>query len=131
MPILVVDSVREDRVATAKPNTYEKQAVWSVRLAGVGLLAAVAALVLIFRNFEFDAATLHMPRNGRSFPLMLAGIGVACLLGTIGFFMGFSSAGHSRNKRSNLSWLGFFLSAAAVSLGLAALIFYFFTKLDF
>lgn len=122
---------RESDVASTKANTYEKQAMYSIVCAGVAVAAALAAIALIIRNLDFEAWTLYMPRNGNSFPLMLAGVGAACLLGTVGFFIGFSSAGHSRNKRSKLSWMGFFGSAAAISLGLSAFIFYYFTRLDF
>lgn len=118
-------------MASMKVNTYEKQAMYSMACACVAILAALATVALIVRNLDFETWTLSMPRTGPSFKLMLVGVAGACLLGTVGFFVGFSSAGHSRNKRSGLSWLGFFLSAAAVSLGMSAFIFYYFTRLDF
>lgn len=118
-------------MAAAKLNTYEKQAMYSIVCACVALAAALGTLALIYLKLDKEAWTVYMPRNGRAFPVMLVGVAAACLVGTIGFFVGFSSAGHSRNKWSGLSWLGFFLSAAAISLGLSAFIFYYFTRLDF
>ena len=118
-------------MAILKANTYEKQAMVSVLCAGLAVAAALGAVGILLAKLNFEDWTVQLPRNGRAFPVMAAGAIAACLLGTVGFFVGFSSAGHSRNKRSNLSWLGFFAGAVGVTLGMSALVFYYFTRLDF
>lgn len=118
-------------MAVTKANTYEKQAIWSLACASVGVAAGLATAVLLLYKLDFEAFTVQIPRHGRAFPMMLAGVGVACLFGVVAFVVGFSSAGHSRNKHSNLSWMGFFLGAVAVALGFASITFYYFTKFDF
>lgn len=110
-------------------NTYENQARLSVIAAGVGALATVATIVLLARNFTnlqtfyvvYNPETLYLPALGAS---LLAALGC----GAIGFFVGLNSAGQKRNTQSKLAWMGFFFSAAVITLALCVGLFFFFAR---
>jgi hypothetical protein len=101
-----------------KIKTYEEQAKLSVILAAIGGFFALVALGGILRNFDastgwvrYGTKTIFMPALGGCLVLALA-------LAAIGFFVGLNSAGQRRNKRSRLSWTGFFLNALVIVLAL-------------
>ncbi len=111
-----------------KIKTYEDQAKLSVILATVGGLFTVAALGAILRNFDastgwvrYGTKTIFMPALGGCLMLALA-------LATIGFFVALNSAGQRRNKRSRLSWTGFFLSALVITFAVCVGVFFVITR---
>jgi len=111
-----------------KIKTYEDQAKLSVILAAVGGFFTVAALGAILRNFDahtgwvqYGTKTVFLPALGGCLVLALA-------LAAIGFFVALNSAGQRRNKRSRLSWTGFFLNALVIMFALCAGVFFFFTR---
>lgn len=110
-------------------NTYENQARISVIAAGVGALAAVATVALLARNFT-DLQTFYVVYNPQTMYLPAVGVGLlgALACGTIGFFVGLNSAGQKRNTQSKLAWMGFFCSAAVITLALCIGLFFYFTR---
>lgn len=107
-------------------KSYETQARFSVGLALAGGLCAVAAAVLMMQRFDAERFEIIMGSN--RFLAIMGVIGLGVLVGIVGFFMGLSGAGEKRNKASQLSWTGFFLSAGVLSLTLCLLVFCYFTK---
>ncbi len=112
----------------AKANAHEKQAMLSVAAGAVGMVATLAAIAIIFRNFKWAEFSVVMAQQGKAYPLAMAAILVACLAGAVGFLTGFNSAGQRRNSKSNLSWAGFFLSAAVLTLAMSTFLIFWFSK---
>lgn len=111
-----------------KIKTYEDQAKLSVILAAVGGFLAVAALGGILRNFdartgwvEYGTKSIFLPALGGCLMLALA-------LAATGFFVALNSAGQRRNKRSRLSWTGFFLNALVIMFALCVGVFFAITR---
>jgi hypothetical protein len=111
-----------------KLKTYENQAKLSVGLALLGGLAIVGVLVLMFRNFDRAAFYVTYNPQGLWLPLVGGGLLVALAAGTVGFFVALNSAGQRRNTRSALAWQGFFLNAVIITVTLAAMAFFLFTR---
>ncbi len=108
--------------------TYEKQAMLSVVLAGVGLICTLAGAVFMLQAFHpaefqvvYSAGTMRMPAIGGALFVGLVSSGV-------GFLLGLSSAGQRLNKRSRLSWTGFFFSAGVITLALCCAVFFWITR---
>ncbi len=110
-----------------KSNKYEKQARFSIILAVIGGLAAIAATVFVLQRFDPALGTKFDPDSWRQFAILSA---VFCALaaGAVGFFIAFDSAGQRRNKLSRLSWTGFFLNAGVITLALAVGVFFYYTR---
>jgi hypothetical protein len=112
----------------AKKKTYEQQAKLSVILAVFGGFCTLAGAGIIYDAFDWDTLwvtysrdTLRMPAIGGALFLGLASAG-------LGFLVGFNSAGQRLNKKNNLSWTGFFLSAAVITLAMSCGLFFFFFR---
>jgi hypothetical protein len=106
----------------------ENQAKLSVVLAVVGGLATIVAIGLLLRNFKAEDWYVTYQASGLWFPLLGAALGIGLLCSTFGFFVGLISAGKRRNTATSVSWMGFFLSAFAITLGLCAGLFFYFTR---
>jgi len=111
-----------------KIKTYEEQAKLSVILAAVGGFFALAALGGILRNFDLSTGWVRYGTKSIFLPVLGGCLTLALALAAIGFFVGLNSAGQRRNKRSRLSWTGFFLSALVITFTLCAGAFFFFTR---
>jgi hypothetical protein len=112
----------------AKRNPYELQAVSSVILGVVGGLCTLAGLFFVLQKFDFTSlVVIYSPRSMR-LPAIAGTLFVGLIAGGVGLLLGFLSAGERLNKRSRLSWTGFFLSAAVVALALSCGIFFWITK---
>lgn len=107
-------------------KAYESQAKFSVVIGVLAAGALFATTFLILQRFDFESFTIPMRRT--RFFVILGGIAVALALAFTGFMVGFNSAGQKRNKQSRLSWMGFFLNAAAMALALSAFVFFWMTK---
>ncbi|MFO0838749.1 MAG: hypothetical protein U1D55_09490 [Phycisphaerae bacterium] len=107
---------------------YATQAQLSVYLAAIGGVSTLISVVLMARNF--DRATFWIIYNARR-PfvfVLLATIGLALLASGLGLLVGFMSAGQRRNPKSQLSWTGFFSSAAVLAVALSAAVFFILTQ---
>lgn len=109
-------------------RNYETQAVLSLYMGIFAALTALAGVGLLARNFDtqnfwvsYSSESLYIPALGLTLFVSLA-------VGTVGFFVALNSAGQKRNKRSALSWKSFFLNAAALTLALAAGLFFYLTR---
>lgn len=112
----------------AKLSDYEKQALLSVVLAAAAATALIGQLALILRNFKPGDFEILYSSKGMGLPMIFGCTALAGALGATGFYLGFNSAGQNRNKKQGLSWMGFFLNAAVLTLTLAAFIFFWFAK---
>ncbi len=111
-----------------KLKTYEGQATLSVILAAVGGVFCLAAAGAILQHFDWK--TFLMPYRGGTLRGPVIGILLLLALAsaTVGFFVGFNSAGQRRNTKSRVSWTGFFINAAVVALTLSLILFFWFTR---
>lgn len=107
---------------------YENQAVFSVAMAVVGAVCALASALIVLKRFNWEHFTLTYNRSGKLVIIFAASMLLAMGASAIGFGMGFNSAGQKRNTKSRLSWLGFFLSAGAIALALIVAIFFAITR---
>jgi len=112
----------------AKLSDYEKQAFLSVVMAGAAAAALLGQLALILRNFRASDFEILYSSKSISFPAILGCTALAAALGATGFYLGFNSAGQNRNKKQGLSWMGFFLNAAVLTLTLAGFVFFWYAK---
>ena len=53
---------------------------------------------------------------------------VSLAASVVGFCVGFNSAGQRRNKKSRLSWTGFFLNAALIAIAFMVAVFFILTR---
>lgn len=109
-------------------KTYEDQARLSVILAGISFVAALAAIALILRNFDADLFFVNFKFSGMWIKMFGAGLLTALGCGALGFVLGIYTAGQNRNKATNLSWMGFFGSAVALTIAMSTVVFFYFTK---
>lgn len=112
----------------ARVSDFEKMAVWSVAAAVVGGALSILAAVAVLQNFHLEHFETIFKVGSMRYYAVLGALGLANLAGVAGFYMGFAGAGHKRNKKSNLSWLGFFANAGVVTLAMCVLVFFWFTK---
>ena len=102
--------------ARTRRNAHESQALYSLAAAGVGALGVIAVLGLFVRNFQWAESELKFGAGSLAYYGYIAGVGLAGLGGLVGMILGFQSAGQKRNSLNRLSWLGFFASAALVTI---------------
>jgi hypothetical protein len=112
-----------------KLNSYEGQAVMSVALAGVGVLAAVGVCFIVFTRFDPSTFFVSYSPKSMFLPVLAVGLLAGLAAGTIGFFVALNSAGQKRNTKSKLAWQGFFLNALVLTVMLSVGIFFFFTRM--
>lgn len=112
----------------ANANIYESQATWSISLAAVAALAVLGVAVLVLQRFDLEDFSVVMRAGGARFYAILGGIFLAGAASFVGSLLGFSSAGHKRNKKSGMSWAGFFLNAVLVAVTLCLFAFFWLTK---
>lgn len=106
---------------------YETQARLSLALGALSIVSALAGAAAALTGFDWEAFWLTYNPRG----LRILAIGGALLLAlgasAVGFGIAFNSAGQKRNTQSRLSWIGFFLNAAAIALALMVGVFVFVT----
>ena len=92
-------------------------------LAAIVLVPVLAFLV--FQRFDMHVRGIPYSPSSVRLPIILAVTAVSGLLALIGFGLGISSIGHTRNDHPGRSWLGFLLGALGMVLsGLLFLAFY-------
>lgn len=100
----------------AEKSTYEMQAKLSVALAIIGGLSALFAAFCILSRLDYQTFLFTYNPQGKRYLAVMGGLVLGILTGGIGFLVGFNSAGQRLNKQNRLSWTGFFLSAAVITL---------------
>jgi len=103
-------------------------ATWSVAAAIAGGLIAVCAAAAVLQNFRSEHFEVVVKAGSMRYYAVLGGLAFALLTGVVGIYMGFVGAGHKRNKKSKLSWVGFFANAAVLTVAMSVLVFFWFTK---
>jgi len=109
-------------------HKYETQAKLSLWLAIVSVLCCIAAVFLLMRNFVPQDQFVYYNPRGLWLPALGGALFLCMLTGGVGFLVGILSAGQRRNSAAGLSWTGFFLSAAGITIGLCAGLFFYFTR---
>ncbi len=112
-----------------RENPFEKQARFSVILGAIGAVGTLAGAFFMLQAFDarnmqivYDPATMRMPSIG-------GGLAVGLIGGGAAFLLGLQSAGQKTNRRNQLSWTGFFLGAAVVTLALSCAVMFYFWRL--
>ncbi|NOT00550.1 MAG: hypothetical protein HOP29_07970 [Phycisphaerales bacterium] len=100
---------------------YDVQARWAVGVAVTALAPLGVAVWSLLRRYDGQLGAISYSRQGLFLPGFLATIGVTGLMAAVAVVLGFNSAGQRRNDRQGLSWAGFFMGTAVLSLSLIAL----------
>jgi hypothetical protein len=106
---------------------FEVQAKLSVGASIVGLVMCLLMIPMVFRYLQPGLMIYYNPESYRMLMILVMG-GLAGVFGCVGFGLGFNSAAQRRNERSSLSWLGFFLGAAAMCIAILLLAIFWFWK---
>ena len=109
-------------------NSYENQATFSVILAGVAALCTLLALFCVLYKFDWQVFMLTYNSRGNRLLLLGAALFVSLAASVVGFCVGFNSAGQRRNKKSRLSWIGFFLNAGIMAIAFMVAVFFILTR---
>ena len=101
---------------------YDTQA----RISAIVALASISTLVImtyfVFRGMNWTECVIYYGQLRK--PLVYLAAAASLLLGTIGFALGFNSAGQRRNDKQQLSWIGFFANAGVIVLTFVLLYFF-------
>lgn len=117
-------------MARSAAGNYEKQAKYSIILAVVAAIAAVAVAGLFARNFNAEYRQIIYGSGSKFLPMAGAGLVTALLTSAAGFFLAFNSAGQKRNTQSRLSWIGFFTNAGLIAVSLTLMMVFVLLKLE-
>ena len=109
-------------------RSFENQAMISVALAGAAGLCAIAGVFSVLYRFNWQDFILTYNSRGLRIVLIAGSLFLALSGSVVGFCVAFNSAGRRRNKKSRLSWIGFFLNAAILAVTLMASFFFLFTR---
>ena len=112
----------------AKTNRYERQAKASVILAAAGAVFMLAGAFFVLDAFDWENRWVAYNPQTLRFPAIAGALLLGLAGGTGGFFVGLNSAGQRLNKKSKLSWMGFFVGAAVIALSLSCAAFFYLTK---
>lgn len=108
---------------------YDTQARASVVISLASVASLLGMVVILIRNFDWTELTIVY--GNQAYRLMVFGAAfVTMCLAAFGFGFGFNSAGQRRNDKPQLSWTGFFISAAVLCLTIV-LLFFFQTRTEF
>lgn len=111
-----------------KFKSYESQAQLSVILGVIGGACTLVAAGAVFQRFDLQSFWVRYSKESILLPAVIGTLLFALAASTIGFFVGLHSAGQRRNKRSRLSWTGFFLNAGVITLALSTGVFFWIAK---
>lgn len=110
-------------MARKKLDTYENQAGLSLLLAVVSAVAAVGLALAVFTAYNAEFGVMYVASSLRYYAILLC-MGGAMFAGGIALLIGFNSAGRKTNRRSQLSWLAFFISAGSLTVAASSFIFF-------
>ena len=110
-----------------KLDSYESQAGFSVLLGSISLLSSLALLAICLQTFDPQAGVVYRQGSLRLYAI-LGGLGGGIFAGAIGLLLGFNSAGQKSNPLSSRSWMGFFISAAGLTVTTAGGLFFYFNR---
>lgn len=108
---------------------YDVQARYASVLSLSALLPTIGALVLIFRNYHHEVRQI-IYGSGSYVAVLLGCLAVSIALGGLGCLLGWNSAGQRRNDRSGLSWIGFSVGAASLTLDAILLLAFYMLRLS-
>lgn len=96
-------------------------------VAALSLLVQTALVVSLDKGFEYfirDGWNMTVMYGSTRRYAVLGATAMTLMLALAGFGLGLTSAGHRRNDKPRLSWIGFFLGAGVLCL--ATVVFAFF-----
>lgn len=98
-------------------------------MAIVSVIPLLAALYLVWRNYNHQLGQIVYGSKGTYIMLLLGCVGASSLPGFIGFVLGWSSAGQRRNETPTKSWIGFFLGAGVLTINFVILLAFWMLRL--
>jgi hypothetical protein len=108
---------------------YEVQAIWSIGLASASLGPTLIAAWLALRNYESQLGRIVYGSDGFFLITFAACVVASIAVAFLGFVLGWNSAGQTRNDRSAISWVGFFLGGAALSTNVILMLAFYMLRL--
>ncbi|MHC4441470.1 MAG: hypothetical protein ACYTF1_12220 [Planctomycetota bacterium] len=91
---------------------YDTQARLSAIIALASIVTLIALAYCVFRGTNWTEFVIYHGRYRK--PIVYLAAAANLLLATIGFGLGFNSAGQRRNDKQQLSWIGFFVGAGVI-----------------
>ena len=111
-----------------KSNPYEVQARWSLLLAVIGGLCALALIASIFRYFDFSQFAAYYKKDSPRFYAIIVSSLLGLAASGIGFFVALNSAGQRRNTLSGLAWKTFFVHALIITVTVCMMLIFLFAR---
>ncbi|MGB2985305.1 MAG: hypothetical protein WBE26_05430 [Phycisphaerae bacterium] len=109
---------------------YDVQAKCALVLSLVSTVPFLGAVALMLRNFDRELGQIIYGSKGSYLPALLGCLLLSMIPSTIGFFLGWSSAGQRRNDRPMHSWIGFFVGGGVLTFDLVLLIAFWMLRLQ-
>ena len=109
---------------------YDVQASYAGVLAVLALVPFAGAAMLALRNYNSDLGQIVYGSGGSFLPMFLACVAVSAVPGTLGFFLGWNSAGQRRNEKPAWSWVGFFIGGMVLTFDFILLIAFWMLRLE-
>ena len=103
-------------MARGSLRRFDIQASYSLVLGILSISPLLAAVYLVWRNWDGTLRAIVYKTTGNYRYAFLACIAVALLVAGIALLLGWSSAGQRRNPTQGHSWAGFFMGGMVASL---------------
>ncbi len=94
---------------------FDVQARYAAMMSIASVIPLMAAIYLIWRNYNHQLGQIVYGAKGTYIVMLLACVGASSLPGLIGFVLGWSSSGQRRNDQPTKSWIGFILGAGVLT----------------
>lgn len=104
-------------MAKGSLRRVDVQARWALWLSIASALPCVVVAALLLRNWNAELQQI-IYGNQAYMLAILGGTGLTLVLSFFGAALGYNSAGQRRNEKQKQSWLGFFLGALMLALGI-------------
>ena len=108
---------------------YDVQARYALVSSLASLLPFLAALWLAASRYDRDLHQIVYGAHGRFVLVFIGCVLVSMVPGSIGFVLGWSSAGQRRNDKPVRSWIGFFVGGAVVTFNAILLVAFYLLRL--
>ena len=109
---------------------YDVQANYAFGLSLASVIPFVVAAWLAFTRYDGTLGQIIHGEQGQFVPAFAGCVLLSMIPGTLGFLLGWNSAGQRRNDKPGRSWIGFFLGGGVLTLDLVLLLAFFMLRLE-
>lgn len=106
----------------ASLRRFDVQANYACILSLASVVPCLGAAFFALRNYRHELGQIVFGTKGYFVPVFLGCLLLSIIPGTIGFVLGWNSAGQRRNDKPKLSWIGFFVGGGVLTVNLILLI---------